>query len=872
MIQKLWTKCKGDVVCVLLMVAISFVYFTPAVTDGLVLNQHDHTAADGLTVEMNQYREAHDGATPRWMNSIFGGMPTYQIAPDYDSQKGLNFLGKIYRLGLPNYVFYIFISMLGFYILLRVFDFKHWMATLGAIVWAFSSYFFIIIAAGHIWKVWTLAYIPPTIAGMVLAYRGRYLWGFVVTAFFAAMQIVSNHVQMTYYFLLPCVLVALACLVKKVQEFKGSRAQGLKQWLKATGVIAGAAVVAVGLNLSNLYHTYEYSKDTMRGKSELVKQGKTEDQTDSGLERSYITAWSYGVGETWSLLIPNICGGASVPLSMNETAMEKADPQLEQGGIYGAFTQYWGEQPGTSGPVYVGALVCMLFVLALIIVPNKNPLKWALLIATILSVMLSWGKNFMPLTDWFIDHVPMYSKFRTVSSILVVAEFCIPLLAMMGLKELLCSSGSREQVAGSREQVAGKKKALLWCAGIMAGVCVVFALCPTIMGECVSSNDRAMVAQYVERGYFDQGLGQTILASLSTMRAAMLSSDAWRSFWIIVIGTIILWMMVRKVGLTPNPSPQGEGNGSAKQFTIYGILLIVLCLVDMWSVNKRYLNNDMFDQPLTAEAQVKTPAIEEILQKSGTGRNYRVLNFTVSTFNDNTTSYFFSSVGGYHAAKLRRYQELVERYISPEMNKVYEYLTHPDTLATADEMFPVINMMNTRWFILSGQGGMQIPVENPAAYGNAWFVDDVKVAANANEEMDLLGQVSPRHTAVVRAESLEVRAERLEVRGDSAAFVEQTMLESDEVRYKVKSEKGGLVVFSEIYYPGWKATIDGKEAEVFRADYVLRAMQVPAGEHEIVMTFKPESVATTETVAWSCFVVLLLGMVALGLKKFKGSR
>ena len=836
-------KHWADISCVLLFLIISVIYFCPADFDGRRLNQHDNGAADGLGVELNQYREANDGETPRWINSIFGGMPTYQIAPSYDSTDGLSFLQNVYHLWLPDYVFYIFISMLGFYILLRAFDFKEWMAALGAIVWAFSSYFFIIIAAGHIWKVLALAYIPPTIAGMVLCYKKKYLLGLSLTALFASMQIISNHVQMTYYFIIPELLMVIAFLVDAIRK------KEVFAWCKASGCILIAALIAVGINLSNLYHTYEYAKDTMRGKSELVKEGKTDDQTDSGLERSYITAWSYGIGETWSLLIPDIKGGASVPLSESKIAMKKADAQLNSAGIYGAFTQYWGEQPGTSGPVYVGAFVCMLFILALFLVPNKNPMKWALIIATILSILLSWGKNFMGFTDFFIDNVPMYSKFRTVSSILVVAEFTIPLLAMMGLRELICGTSDDK----------AKRRALILSTAFTVIVCLLFALAPSsVFGDLVSTHDRDAVASYVAQGYFDESIGQNILASISTMRTAMLTADAWRSIIIILIGAFIALRMLKgnkRTLLVPN-----------------SVLLIALCLIDMWAVNKRYLYDSMFEEPMSQQSVQKTPAYEAILAQSGSGRNYRVMNLTVSTFNDNTTSYFFSSVGGYHAAKLRRYQELIETHIQKEIPGIFDYLNQVDSLKTPDELFPVVNMLNTRWFVLPGRDNMQIPVENPAAMGNAWFVDEVLTVNNANEEIDALDKVSPRKVAIVSKDFEGLLKDATNAAEDSLRTITQTSLTSDEVKYTVNSQKGGVVVFSEIYYPGWTATIDGKPADIARADYVLRAMQVPAGNHEIVMQFRPQSVATTETIAYVCFALLLISIILVVVEYIRKGR
>ena len=836
-------KILPDVYCIALFAAIAFVYFMSPVSKGFRLEQHDSGANDGINVEIKQYRDAHNGETPRWVTSLFGGMPTYQIAPSYDSVKTMAFLEKAYHLWFPDYVWYIFASMLGFYILLRAFDFRQWMAALGAVVWAFSSYFFIIIAAGHIWKVMALAYIPPTIAGMVLCYRKKYLLGTIVTAIFATLQVQANHVQMSYYFLTIELLLVVAYLVQAIRE------KELLSFGKATAGIAVAVVLAVCLNASNLYHTYEYSKDTMRGKSELVKPGKSEDQTDSGLERSYITAWSYGIDESMTFLIPNVKGGASMPLSMNKTAMKKADAQMSQIGIYGAFTQYWGDQPGTSGPVYLGALVGMLFVLGLMVIPNRHPIKWALIVSGVLTLLLSWGRNFMPFTDFFIDYVPMYSKFRTVASILVVVEFVVPFIALWGLKLW----------------VEKPEKKPLYVATIFTVViCLIYVVSPGLGHDLVNANDKAAVQQYVGAGYFDAAFGQNILRSISDMRAAMVSADAWRSIFIILLGMFVLLWYAKK------------GAGDPKKITILSVILLAICLVDMWQVNKRYLNDDMFVAPRGVERIQKTDADTYILEKSGAGRDYRVLNFTVSTFNDNNTSAFYSSIGGYHAAKLRRYQELIEAHIAPEMSKVYTairmapmdtvamqqqlslYPIYDLTAVNTDSLFPVINMLNTRWFVLGAgeKGNVKLPVENATAMGNAWFVTNIKWVANANEELDALGKENLRTTAVVAKDDFGF------LKAEGSGIVKLTSYEANEAKYEVDSEQGGLVVFSEVYYPGWTAAVDGQPVEVGRANYVLRAINVPAGKHEVVFEFKPQSIQTTETIAYVALGVLALLIVA----------
>lgn len=856
-------KILPDVYCVALFAVIAWAYFMSPVSKGYRLEQHDSGANDGINVEINAYREAHGGETPRWVTSLFGGMPTYQIAPSYTSTKTMSFVEKAYHLWFPDYVWYIFASMLGFYILLRAFDFRHWMAALGAVVWAFSSYFFIIIAAGHIWKVMALAYIPPTLAGIALCYRKKYLLGTIVTAIFATLQIQANHVQMSYYFLTIEILMVVAFLIQSIRQ------KELASFGKATAGVALAAVIAICLNISNLYHTYEYSKDTMRGKSELVKQGKTDDQTDSGLERSYITAWSYGIDESLTFLIPNVKGGASMPLSMNKTAMKKADGQLEQMGIYGAFTQYWGEQPGTSGPVYLGALVCMLFVMGLLVIPHKNPLKWALIAAGLLTLLLGWGKNFMPFTDFFIDHVPMYSKFRTVASILVVVEFVVPFIALWGLKVWVEKPNLKPLYAASIFTVV---------------ICLIYVMSPGLGHDCLSTSDKAAVQQYVDAGYFDGAFGQNILRSISDMRAAMVSADAWRSILFILMGAGAMWWYAKKQ-THPSSPLQGGGSISANEKTtgkggrplsLLCVVLLAICLVDMWGVNKRYLYDDMFVEPQGVARIQKTDADRYIIEQSGEGRDYRVLNFTVSTFNDNTTSAFYSSVGGYHAAKLRRYQELIEAHIVPEMSKVYEALRQApmDTLAMAerqtqypiydlsvvntDSLFPVINMLNTRWFILGAgeKGEIKMPVENVTAMGNAWFVTDIQWVANANEELDALSKVNLRNTAVVAKDGFGF----LKAGGEGS--VKLTSYEANEAKYEVESAQGGLVVFSEVYYPGWTATIDGQPAELGRANYVLRALNVPSGKHEVVLSFKPQSIQTTETIAYVALAVLVLLIVA----------
>ncbi|KGI22823.1 YfhO family protein [Hoylesella timonensis] len=813
--MEVWKKYGLDVAAVVLFVLISFAYFVPASLDGRILFQHDASAGRGMGHEQQTYFE-RTGERTRWTNSVFGGMPTYQTAPSYKSTDALSKVMDAYHLWLPENVWYVFAYLLGFYILLRAFDFRQELAVLGSIIWAFSSYFFIIIAAGHIWKVMALAYLPPMIAGLVLAYRGKYLWGFILTALFTAFEVKANHVQMTYYYLFVVLFMVIAYLVQAIKN------KQLLHFGKATAVCAAAACLGICMNLSNLYHTWEYSKESMRGKSELVK-ANTANQTNSGLERDYITQWSYGIGETWTLLIPNAKGGASVPLSQNETAMKKADPNFIQ--IYQQMGQYWGEQPGTSGPVYVGAFVLMLFILALFIV--KGPMKWALLAATVLSVLLSWGKNFMPLTNFFIDYMPMYAKFRTVASILVIAEFTIPLLAMLGLKKIL-----------DTPSILNKQIKYVYISfGLTAGFCLLFALMPSVFFSNFVSAQELEAMKSIPAEYQGQ-----LIANLREMRQAIFTDDCWRSFFIIVIGTFLL-LLYRANKL--------------KKSAFVG-LVIVLCLVDMWQVNKRYLNDGMFVEKSVRDNPIEmTPTDQQILQTKEL--DYRVLNLATSTFNENETSYFHKSIGGYHPAKLRRYQEMIETYIAPEMEKLMKSIVEAQgdmTKLNGDSISPVLNMLNTKFFIMPLQGGQTVPLKNPYAFGNAWFVDKVTYVNNANEELEMVGKLNLRAEAVADKKFRDVLGSSCEQ--DHHAQVTMKNYEPNQLTYEVESAKGGVLVFSENYYPEWTATVDGKEVPVGRVNYILRAIQVKPGKHQVVLSFFPKSVDRTETVAYIAFALLVI--------------
>ncbi len=808
-----------------LFAVISIAYFLNPIMDGKVLTGTDHNAALGSGVEIQQYSAKHNGERTRWTNTIFSGMPTYQMSPSYDSTQALGYVQKVYQLGLPTVASYVFMLLLGFYILLRAFDFRAWMAALGAVLWAFSSYYFIIIAAGHIWKLLTLCFIPPTIAGLVLCYRGRYLWGLVVTGIFTALQILSNHVQMTYYFLSVMLLMVVAFFIDSVRKHE------YKHFFKASVCALAGAALGICINISNLYHTYEYSKETMRGKTELTSKTKdAADQTNSGLERSYITAWSYGIGETWTLLIPNAKGGASVPLTHSKEAMSKANSQFMP--LYQQLGQYWGNQPGTSGPVYVGAFVIFLFILGLFIV--KGPMKWCLLIATILSILLSWGKNFMPFTDFFLDYVPMYDKFRTVASILVIAEFTIPMLAMLALKKIVDTPDFFHERTGLLRNTTS----LYISLALTGGVCFLFWLMPNaFFGDFVSNAEREGIQSLQQYGW----PVQQVFGNLSEMRQAVFCADAMRSLLIVIVGFATL--MVYRWGRISKTSMIA--------------CLFIICLFDMWGVNRRYLNDDMFVTPRTPQQSIPMTVADECILKD-TDPYYRVLNLTVNTFNDNTTSFYHKSIGGYHAAKLRRYQELIEEHITPEIRS----LSTVDKLAECN----VLNMLNTKYLISNPQAA---PVMNPYACGNAWFVDEVRYVENADAEIKGLHGLDTHHKAVADKAFEGTLGKAV---ADSTATVTLTTYEANRLDFKAQSKKGGVIVFSDIYYPGWTCTVDGNPVSIGRVNYVLRAIHIEPGTHEIVMTFDPQTLHTTEAIAKTALALLAIILLWLVVRCFMSAK
>lgn len=811
-----WFAVLRYTLIIVFFALVATAYFIPATLQGRELYRADVEAVSGNGSDTGAYNKTHPEDPAYWTNSLFGGMPTYQISPSYPSTKGMEILEGAYTLRWPlkilgSYPWLLFALMTGFFIFLKSLKIRDLPAIFGAIMWGFSSYFVILISAGHLWKLATLAYIPPTIAGMILIFRKKYLLGATLLAFFTALQLLSNHVQMTYYFLFVMAALFIAWMVETI------RAKEYKHFLQASSVLLLAGALGIAINSTNLFHTYSYSKETMRGGTELTlnpqsNEGTTSSVNAKGLEKEYITQWSYGIGETWSLLVPNIRGGASEPLAEHPRHLEKASPQMRQN--VAQMSSYWGNQPFTSGPVYVGIFVVMLFLLGALVV--KGPVKWALLITTLLSIFLSWGKNFMPLTDFFIDYFPLYNKFRAVSSILVIAQFTIPTLAILGLvKVIKCPD-----VIKKRPYIP------IVSFAVPIGILLLMLFFPSFFGNFLSRFEAETFTNLAvgNPAYND------LMDALERARRSMFSSDVIRSLIIAGISLGILFLFLY---------------GKIKT-TALVVSLGVVTLGDLWGVCKRYLHDDMFQRTATEQVHFPSQADLEILKD--TEPTYRVLNLSVDPFNDASTSRWHRSIGGYHAAKLQRYQDLIDyqlRRLNPE----------------------VLNMLNTRYFIIQDPQSKELVVQsNPEAFGSAWFPIEVKMVENANEEMNALSEFSLRKVAIVDKRFATEELRRLLPLQDPSARLKLKLFTPKELQYEVNLNQDALAVFSQIYYPhGWKAEIigeNGNELPIIRTNYVLRGIVLPSGNYTLRMYFDPTSIHTTEAIAKTAFAILLLLTIA----------
>lgn len=834
----------GFFVSLAVIALLSVAFFHPDASEGNQLRQHDMQQGAAIGQEVKAYMEQNPGADePRWTNSLFSGMPTFQISPSYPSDSLFSWITTLYGAGLPSPSNLLFMMMTGMLIMLLAMKTRWYYALIGAVAWGFSSYFIIIIGAGHIWKFVTLAYIPPTIGGIVMAYRGRWLAGSALAALAAMMQIQSNHVQMTYYFLFVILGVVVCYGIDAFRRKKHAR------FLKATGALAVATILAVCANLPSLYNTYRYSKESMRGShSELTASTGDDANRTSGLDRDYITQYSYGRSESLSLLIPDIKGGASarpvqgrmVPTSVMETegAPEKA-AGLNQGELQYVSDyvgQYFGEPEGTNGPVYVGAVVFVLFLLGCVIV--RGPLKWALLGLTLLSVFLALGRNMQWLTDIFIDYIPMYSRFRTVESILVIAEFTIPVLAVMALQKLLTTPKAFDRYF----------RPICICFGITALVCLAGWLFPSIYGPAISESDiqisQMIAAQLQYAGYPRELVSQfsinnpQIAQFVTDVRYGMVSADSLRSLIFILLAFGAIWLCLKE------KCRPWQG----------AVMIGLLVAVDLYSVDKRYLNHDSFCPPELSAADPFPLNDNDRQILADTAMNYRVMD--IPRFYAAEPSFHHKTIGGYHAAKLTRYQDLIDRHLA--------HFATGQEVTQAD--FNVLDMLNAKYLITADNSLMV----NPDALGNAWFVDDVEYVDGAYAEMNRLSAIDPRHTAVAdkRFAGILGKSSAPVAEGDT---IFETSYSPGALTYSATTRNGALAVFSEVYFPwGWEAEIDGKPVEIGRVNYLLRAIKVPAGHHKIEMRFDPRSVSATVGIARTAVIIIyiLLGAALAGVLLF----
>lgn len=811
-----------------IFVIMTLVYVSP-VLEGKRLQQPDIVKWKGMAKEIIDFRE-ETGREALWTNSMFGGMPAFQISLKWANNVS-NFFNDVMTLWLPEPADMIFLYFAGFFLFLLMLKVSPWIALAGAIGFALSSYHFIIIEAGHNTKAIAIGYMAPVLGAIIYTFRGKLLAGGLLFAIFMSLQLFANHFQITYYLGIIVVFYGLVQLKEHISQ------KNMARFMHKIGVLVAGLIIAIGVNIGNFWGTYSYTSETMRGGGELTLHDQTQ---SSGLTKEYITNWSYGIDETLTLLIPNAKGGSTGAIGNHPAAMDAVDPAFRN--FIAQENRYWGDQPFTSGPVYVGAVVLFLFFLALFYV--KGTLKWSLLMAIILGIMLSWGKNFMPLTDFFIDYVPGYNKFRAVSMTLVIVELCIPALAFLGLYHL----------TEKQAPLSFKDKSFLTAVGMTAGLSLLFYLAPRAFFSFTSqlesqafsgwaADEPAMAAQIREFVY-----------NLENARVAIFRADAIRSFLFASLAATFTLLFAKKIIGKP----------------VFIAIIILLITVDMWTVNRRYLNNDNFVHRRTAERPFDLrPADRFILEDN---EQFRVLDMATSTFNSSHASYFHHSIGGYHGAKLQRYQDLIDLHLVDEMNNIGNHIAtsrdeNADKLHMSENT--VLNMLNTRYIIYHPQAA---PIHNPFAAGNAWLVNGYRIVENADEEIVALktldiwdeALIDKRFAGFVEGKSFSK---------DPDAIIELVHYQPNKLIYSYSANTEQLAVFSEIYYPkGWEVHINGEKADHFRVNYVLRGMVLPAGTHDIEFRFRPAPYYTGRYIALFFSSILVFGMLAFAYHKIAGKR
>ncbi len=833
---------------VVIFIVLTFGYFTPLMK-GKVIMQSDMIQNKGMAKEIVDHREKYD-EEPLWTNSMFGGMPSFQIAITYPSNL-ITPLRNFLMLGFPTPANMVFSYMLGFFILLLVLKVDKWLSIVGAIGFGFSAFFFLIIDAGHNTQALAIAYMAPVFAGVILVCRGKYLLGGALTALFFALELVCNHPQIAYYLTLGCAIYVMFEWIARIKQ------REFKDIFKGLTVFIIAGVLAIGCNITNLWNTYDYAKSTIRGPSELTNTKEGAKNQTSGLDKDYATQWSLGTGETFTLMIPGFKGRSSnVLYKENKSALKEADPQMRE--TIGNFPQYWGAQPFTDSP-YAGSIIVFLFVLGLFIVEGR--LKWALLTTTILSIMLAWGHNFMSLTSFFLDYFPGYNKFRAVTMILVLAEFAIPLLAILAVDKILKNPDIyKSRISLDPPAIFAKwlkflfrgktisfQNVFILSFALTGGLCLLFYIMPTTLVDFTWVQDVTYFNKFAESNGAD--IAQKFIDNMEAVRIAIFKSEAIRSFLFIFVGAIMVWLFAKSI------------INKAILIPILGILV----LFDLALVDKTYLNDKNFTgKKESVNPFPLTEADKMVLEDKDP--NYRVLDLMDAQngpFNNARTSYYHKSIGGYHAAKLRRYQELIEAHIGNNISNIIGALNSNPTDSSIRAAFAqqgVLNMLNMRYVIYNANAQ---PLQNRYALGNAWFVNEVKMVKNADEELKTVGEINPANTVVVD-ERYKAQLDGFTPKADASATIKLTDYKANNLKYESNASSEQLAVFSEISYKDWVAYVDGKPATYFTGDWVLRAMRVPAGKHVIEFKFEPKKYFTGEKISLaSC--LLLFGFVGASL-------
>ncbi|WP_134089475.1 YfhO family protein [Olivibacter sp. XZL3] len=799
-----------------IFIAICFIYFAPA-WQGKVLVQSDVTQAQAMQKEIMDFREK-DGKGPLWTNSMFGGMPSYQIWVSYPKNIGTHIMAGL-KGALPYPVDVVLLYLLGAYLLLNVLGVRPWLAAVGAVAFAFTSYNFIYIEAGHANKAYAIALFAPVVAGMLLCFRGKNLLGGSILALSLALEIRFNHIQVTYY-----LFIALLILVG-IELYHAIKAKKAPAFLKSIGFMAIAGVIALGVNAGLLWTTYEYSKESIRGKSNITSE--TKGSAQQGVSKEYAYQWSQGVGESITFLIPNVYGGATQSNFDENSNTVKLLGSRGFSADQTAGLVYWGDKPMTSGPWYFGAAVIFLFVLGLFVVQSR--IKWWILSATLLSIVLSWGRHFSFVSDLFFDYFPLYNKFRAVESTLVVASFLVPILAIIAIDEIIRKGKAIEKL----------DKKIIYSLAIVGGISLLVWVLPDLFFSFQASNHQQLI-QSISQQMQDNGFAQSLGRALIEDRTDLARSDAFRSLLFILLTAGTVWLLAK-------------GKLTAKTaIVVVGIII----LIDLWGVDRRYLNKDSFVEKERLEQSFFKPREVDNLILMDKDKEYRVLDLTVDPFNNATPSYFHKNIGGYHAAKLMRYQELLERQFSKSINE------------------DVLDMLNTRYLITNNREGTSQSIQRrDKAAGNAWFVDRVTFVKSNEEEMNAIDSFDPKKEAFIHQEFKD-KIDEKRLGSPRNASIELTDYRPDHLVYEYTAPNDVMAVFSEIWYDkGWKAFVDGQEIPILRADYVLRAAQLPGGNHKVEFKFEPQSYYMGENISLIASIILVLGLgLAIWKERKEGSK